>query len=306
LTTITAYELLFDRLGVPKGGGAGQTLLIVGGAGGVGSLLVEYLSRLGVGNLVVVDPDHIDSTNLPRVVGALHADLTSTVESPAAGGPMESIASPRLKIDIAERVARQANPEIGFHGIADDFSLGSVAKQVLDCDFLFLAADSMRARLVFNAIVQQYYIPGIQIGSLIAPDVSGQKLESVFSVTRWVGPGVGCLWCSNTIDRNLLAIEAKSKSEKADQDYGSGITNPSVITLNAVGASLAANDFLFSYLGLFSSLVLQTPRRVHHLERRVVEQLSSPDKDCTECSEASASRLARGSAFDLPTATNRD
>ena len=46
LTTITAYELLFDRLGVPKGGGAGQTLLIVGGAGGVGSILIQLARQL--------------------------------------------------------------------------------------------------------------------------------------------------------------------------------------------------------------------------------------------------------------------
>lgn len=46
LTTITAYELLFDRLGVPQGGGAGQTLLVVGGAGGVGSILVQLARQL--------------------------------------------------------------------------------------------------------------------------------------------------------------------------------------------------------------------------------------------------------------------
>jgi zinc-binding alcohol dehydrogenase family protein len=46
LTTITAYELLFDRLRVPKGGGAGQTLLIVGGAGGVGSILIQLARQL--------------------------------------------------------------------------------------------------------------------------------------------------------------------------------------------------------------------------------------------------------------------
>ena len=46
LTTITAYELLFDRLGVPKGGGAGQTLLVIGGAGGVGSILVQLARTL--------------------------------------------------------------------------------------------------------------------------------------------------------------------------------------------------------------------------------------------------------------------
>ncbi len=46
LTTITAYELLFDRLGVPQQGGEGQTLLIVGGAGGVGSILIQLARRL--------------------------------------------------------------------------------------------------------------------------------------------------------------------------------------------------------------------------------------------------------------------
>jgi zinc-binding alcohol dehydrogenase family protein len=46
LTTITAYELLFDRLGVAKGGGAGQTLLIVGAAGGVGSILIQLARQL--------------------------------------------------------------------------------------------------------------------------------------------------------------------------------------------------------------------------------------------------------------------
>jgi zinc-binding alcohol dehydrogenase family protein len=46
LTTITAYEVLFDRLQVPKGGGDGQTLLIVGGAGGVGSIMIQLARQL--------------------------------------------------------------------------------------------------------------------------------------------------------------------------------------------------------------------------------------------------------------------
>ena len=46
LTSITAYELLFDRLGVPHGGGQGQTLLVVGGAGGVGSMLIQLARQL--------------------------------------------------------------------------------------------------------------------------------------------------------------------------------------------------------------------------------------------------------------------
>lgn len=45
LTSITAWELLFDRLGVAPGGGAGQRLLVTGAAGGVGSILVQLARR---------------------------------------------------------------------------------------------------------------------------------------------------------------------------------------------------------------------------------------------------------------------
>lgn len=46
LTSMTAWELLFDRLGVPEGGGDGRRLLVVGAAGGVGSILVQIARRL--------------------------------------------------------------------------------------------------------------------------------------------------------------------------------------------------------------------------------------------------------------------
>ncbi len=46
LTSITAWELLFDRLGVPEGGGEGESLLIVGAAGGVGSILIQLARQL--------------------------------------------------------------------------------------------------------------------------------------------------------------------------------------------------------------------------------------------------------------------
>ena len=42
LTAITAYEALFDRLGIsPQGESEGKSLLIIGGAGGVGSLAIQ-------------------------------------------------------------------------------------------------------------------------------------------------------------------------------------------------------------------------------------------------------------------------
>lgn len=46
LTSITAWELLFDRLGVEQYGGKGQSLLIIGAGGGVGSILVQLARQL--------------------------------------------------------------------------------------------------------------------------------------------------------------------------------------------------------------------------------------------------------------------
>ncbi|HAS1069809.1 TPA: zinc-binding alcohol dehydrogenase family protein [Enterobacter cloacae] len=46
LTAITAWEMLFDRLGIQEQGNEGDTLLIVGAGGGVGSVLVQLARKL--------------------------------------------------------------------------------------------------------------------------------------------------------------------------------------------------------------------------------------------------------------------
>lgn len=47
LTTITAWEALFDRMGISKAGAdAGKRLLILGGAGGVGSIATQLAKQL--------------------------------------------------------------------------------------------------------------------------------------------------------------------------------------------------------------------------------------------------------------------
>jgi zinc-binding alcohol dehydrogenase family protein len=51
LTSITAWEMLFDRFAIAQGGGEGKALLIIGGAGGVGSITIQLaraLTRLTV------------------------------------------------------------------------------------------------------------------------------------------------------------------------------------------------------------------------------------------------------------------
>lgn len=47
LTTITAWEAMFDRLSISRSGAdAGKTLLVIGGAGGVGSIAIQLATKL--------------------------------------------------------------------------------------------------------------------------------------------------------------------------------------------------------------------------------------------------------------------
>jgi len=47
LTTLTAWELMFERMGIGKAGAhAGRSLLILGGAGGVGSIAIQLAKKL--------------------------------------------------------------------------------------------------------------------------------------------------------------------------------------------------------------------------------------------------------------------
>jgi zinc-binding alcohol dehydrogenase family protein len=69
LTAITAYESLFDRLGFDvDGGDAGKTLLVIGGAGGVGSIAIQLAVRAGLRVIATASRD--DSRAWVTALGA--------------------------------------------------------------------------------------------------------------------------------------------------------------------------------------------------------------------------------------------
>jgi hypothetical protein len=252
------------------------------GLGGIGSLVAAYLARLGVGHFYLVDDDLVEASNLSRIVGASLADVRKKVS----------------KVSVAKRMILRANSRAKIQLIADDVAKESVATRLTSCDYLFLAADSMRARLVFNALVHQYLIPGVQLGSKIRPDPEGVLID-VMSANRPIRPGHGCLWCNQLIDANALAKEAKTDDERKAQAYGVEEANPSVISLNAISAAHAVNDFLLDYLSLRPEPDLLHYEEFHFLNhaRRLVQPRK--DSECPECSRL-GNRYARGDSVTLP------
>ncbi|MEL1242127.1 tRNA threonylcarbamoyladenosine dehydratase [Flavobacterium flavipallidum] len=112
-------ELLFKKEGLDKLQNA--TVMVVG-LGGVGSFAAEFLARAGVGNMIIVDGDVVDITNINRQLPALH----STV-----GEPKVTIVGDRL-MDInpelnLTRVKEFLSPERAFELVSEDMDY------VLDC-----------------------------------------------------------------------------------------------------------------------------------------------------------------------------
>lgn len=275
------------------------------GAGSVGLLLIEYLSRLGVGRITAADPQRLDPTNVPRMPGTTLKD--AGVVGPNKGwrsvAGRQSKQTAAMKVQLAERLALEANRQCDFRAIAGDFLDPEVARAFLACDYLFLAADSMSARLLYNAMTQQYLIPGAQVGSKIEVDATGKVLRA-FSVVRPVNHDGGCLWCNGLIPPGRLQLEATPEVQRKAQQYvdDDSVVVPSVITLNAVGASLATNEFLFVVTGLAEPKRTAADYfRVDALKGEVFRDEPTNDPDCPECGTRSSSRRAKGDGADLPT-----
>lgn len=71
LTTLTAWELLFDRLGLAPGKQTGEAILIVGAAGGVGSILTQLARRL-TGLTVIGTASRPETAEWVQSLGAHH------------------------------------------------------------------------------------------------------------------------------------------------------------------------------------------------------------------------------------------
>ena len=272
---------------------AGQKVGIVG-AGGIGSLINEYLARLGVGHLVVIDHDRIEESNCSRLVGARTTDwrprwLPAQIAHRIGWRPT-------LKVHIAKRVACEAKAGIRFEAIDADIEDSGAAGHLVDCDAIFLAADTMRARHVVNSVCHRYLIPVWQAGTKIQPDTSTGTVHDVFSVVRHLVPGQSCLWCGDLIDRTRLAEEAATPEQSAAQTYIEEVAAPSVITLNAVAAAHAVNDYLFTTVGLSEHHTRAEWIRHHPLTGYLATQKTTSEPGCLQC----GTYLAAGPLQPLP------
>lgn len=121
LTAITAWELLFDRLGVARGD-QNKTLLVVGAAGGVGSMAVQIARKL-TGLAVIGTASRPETQAWVRALGAHHvvdhrAGLLEPVRAVAPDGVDYVMSLTHTELHY-EALVELLNPQ-GRFGLIDD------------------------------------------------------------------------------------------------------------------------------------------------------------------------------------------
>jgi molybdopterin/thiamine biosynthesis adenylyltransferase len=275
------------------------------GAGGVGLPLTTMLGRLGVGQIVVIDPDRMEPENLPRMPEARRLDAVMQLRGlPMMNRPKTKALLNRLgtrKVRLARRAVRRANRGAAFQGITKSAAEPDAARELLDCDFIFLAADSHLAMMLVNVIGHQYLIPVVQMGTRIDVDTDTGVVGGIRSTVRVIRPDSGCLRCNGRINASRVQEEAIGAAERKRNRYAEEVPAPSVITFNTLAAAQGATDFLLMLGGLIRGDGPLDYLRFHPRDRvsePIEPSLGRPS--CAHCGSSKQSRRARGDSVELP------
>lgn len=243
-------------------GERGQRLLAdvsigIAGLGGVGGIVAEYLARLGVGCLVLIDYDRLKLINFNRSQGATRREAAREV----------------LKVKVYSRVAKAAATAPDFRVITRRMSVAEDdgIRQMLDCDLIIGSADDAFARQVIDHAAYAHLIPVIDGGTVLIPQPDSFTLAAGKSQIASAGPGHPCLECQGVYTQEDATVARESASWGKYLDIGA-ITNsverelraPSVICTNSLVASLMAMRVLSIVLGT-------TPNTASGLQRYYIE-----------------------------------
>ena len=268
------------------------------GAGGIGLALVEHLGRLGVGRLVVVDPDVVTETNLPRLIGAPRRAASRRWR----WRNWRVARRPMLKVELCRHVLKRMPSPVRLLAFAEPAERPEPLRALVGCDYIFHAADTVTSRYFFNALVHQYLVPGVQVGSKLRVDRGTGRVREGTSILRRLTLTEGCLLCRGVVDARRLQLEAMTPSDRAAQAYveGSEEPAPSVVTVNALGVAEAVHSFLLHATGLWPSA--RTTRHLQHdvFSGEVMARGGKASDKCPHCSPALHSRFARGDCAEEP------
>lgn len=127
-------QILLPEIGIEGQEALRGSRALIVGAGGLGSPVAMYLAAAGVGQLVLVDHDQVDLSNLQRQIAHRTVDVG------------------RYKVDSAADTLRALNPLVEVSALARRFEGLDLRDEVLAADVVVDACDNLPTRFDINAL----------------------------------------------------------------------------------------------------------------------------------------------------------
>ena len=117
--------------------------IVVIGCGGIGGDAIAMLARMGIGELVLIDEDKFDLSNLNR-------QALSNFENIGLS-----------KSDVAKETVRKINPYTNVISYNERLTEDNIEKLVADCDVIIDAVDNLITRIILSRYGKENKIPFI-------------------------------------------------------------------------------------------------------------------------------------------------
>jgi tRNA A37 threonylcarbamoyladenosine dehydratase len=178
--TMTDLERRFGGIarlyGVAALGNFRRAHVCVIGIGGVGSWAVEALARSAIGQITLIDLDHVAESNINRQLHALDATLG------------------RAKVAVMAERVRQINPACRVNTIEDHLGLDNLG-ELLDrnYDYVIDCVDGFRIKAALIAWCRRNKVRLVTVGGaggqtnpaqIMTADLSNTEHDALFSKTR--------------------------------------------------------------------------------------------------------------------------
>jgi threonine dehydrogenase-like Zn-dependent dehydrogenase len=247
---------------------AAATVAVIG-LGGLGSHVVQQLAYLGVGSLILVDPDSVELSNLNRLVGATAVDAQQSA----------------AKVDTAERLIQGVDPKVCVVKHRASLTSSAVIDAISDADYIVGCLDHDGPRLLLTTIASAYDRSYIDL----ATDIDLEE--------HWYGGRVifthqspGCLVCYGELNQRETRLWTATAGEIAEEDriYGKSQlgASPSVVSLNGVVASAGVIELQSAITG-----VRAVNRHLeYHPSGKLTVDRTPPTAPCYYCHDLRTSR----------------
>lgn len=208
------------------------------GLSGTGSVVAEQLLRLGVGELIVIDDDRIESKNLNRILNSTQRDA----------------AKARFKVDMFAEAAARISPATRVIPIARNLGSYEAVKAAADADIVFSCVDTFSGRHLADRLATSLVQPLIDLGVVIPVrhPARGMVIANICGRVDYVQPRGSNLRNRKVYTPELLAAEYLRLANPAafegrvKEGYMPGTTEeaPSVISVNMRVASDAVQELI--------------------------------------------------------------